>query len=86
MRSSHRNWQPCRVCGKDHTNPSSSSICPVCGAAEAAARNADAYTDSDRFISPVTNALNDLAAIVGEDSADAVKALIEAMIEDERRG
>lgn len=30
-------WCPCRVCGADHNNPRSSSICPSCGAAESAA-------------------------------------------------
>lgn len=29
-----RNWFPCRVCGAEHTNPMSSSICSPCGAAE----------------------------------------------------
>lgn len=29
-----RDWMPCRSCGKNHTNPSSSSICPDCGARE----------------------------------------------------
>ncbi len=29
-----RNWQPCRVCGRAHHNPSSSSICEYCGALE----------------------------------------------------
>lgn len=33
-----RNWFPCRVCGVEHTNPASSSICAECGAAERAAR------------------------------------------------
>ena len=33
-----RNWSPCRVCGEEHTNPASSSICAECGAAERAAR------------------------------------------------
>jgi hypothetical protein len=35
---SRRNWFPCRVCGAEHTNPASSSICAECGAAERAAR------------------------------------------------
>lgn len=26
-----RNWEPCRVCGRSHTNPHSSSICNPCG-------------------------------------------------------
>lgn len=26
-----RTYQPCRVCGREHTNPLSSSICPDCG-------------------------------------------------------
>lgn len=29
-----RNWFPCRVCGKEHTNPMSSSICQPCGEKE----------------------------------------------------
>lgn len=29
-----RNWWPCRVCGKNHKNPSSSSICAPCGQIE----------------------------------------------------
>lgn len=33
-----RHWQPCRVCGRRHTNPASSSICPECGTAERAER------------------------------------------------
>lgn len=80
-----RHWQPCRVCGESHTNPQSSSICPTCGAAEAAARNADAYTDADRFRDPVDVACEELAKLVGEDSADAVKALIAVMIEEASR-
>lgn len=31
---SNRNHIPCRVCGRSHKNPASSSICPDCGAAE----------------------------------------------------
>lgn len=31
MRRAHL---PCRVCGYQHTNPRSSSICPECGAKE----------------------------------------------------
>lgn len=26
-----RDWSPCRVCGADHNNPMSSSICSPCG-------------------------------------------------------
>lgn len=33
-----RTYSPCRVCGAAHNNPSSSSICSPCGAAERAAR------------------------------------------------
>jgi len=87
-----RHWQPCRVCGKEHTNPQSSSICPGCGAAEAAAsrnawemRNRGAYTDADRFRDPVDVALEQLSNLIGDDQAEAVKALVEAMIEDVRR-
>lgn len=29
-----RNWRPCRVCGAEHCNPLSSSICSECGAKE----------------------------------------------------
>lgn len=29
-----RHWTPCRVCGKEHKNPQSSSICLPCGIAE----------------------------------------------------
>ncbi len=29
-----RSWTPCRVCGGDHKNPMSSSICSTCGEAE----------------------------------------------------
>lgn len=79
-----RHWQPCRVCGKEHTNPQSSSICPTCGAAEAAARNADAYTDADRFRDPVDVAFEELQDRIGS-HADAVKALIAAMIEEDKR-
>ena len=32
-----RHWSPCRVCGEEHTNPMSSSICPPCGIAESEA-------------------------------------------------
>lgn len=32
-----RNWWPCRVCGSEHTNPMSSSICSPCGRAESEA-------------------------------------------------
>ena len=64
-----RYWTPCRVCGKDHTNPRSSSICPSCGvieAAENAARNADAYTDHDRFRGPdVADKLEELFSEAG---------------------
>jgi len=35
-RLKERHWVPCRVCGVTHTNPRSSSICPVCGTEEAA--------------------------------------------------
>ena len=66
QRRSNRNWQPCRVCGDDHTNPQSSSICPACGAVEAAARNADAYTDADRFRGPnVAEKLEELFSDAG---------------------
>lgn len=81
-----RHWQPCRVCGKEHTNPQSSSICPTCGAAEAAARNTDAYTDADCFRDPVDMAFEELRDRIGYGGADAVKALVAAMIEDARRG
>jgi ribosomal protein L37E len=33
-----RHWSPCRVCGVEHTNPISSSICSACGAEERAER------------------------------------------------
>lgn len=36
--SKTRTWSPCRICGAAHNNPSSSSICSPCGAAERAAR------------------------------------------------
>lgn len=29
-----RTWMPCRKCGADHKNPSSSSICSPCGQIE----------------------------------------------------
>lgn len=46
---SKRHWQPCRVCGKDHTNPSSSSICQSCGEAERDARIAAERAERHEF-------------------------------------
>jgi ribosomal protein L37E len=37
MKKSTRRHVPCRVCGKQHTNPASSSICNECGPAYALA-------------------------------------------------
>ena len=34
MSKSKRNHMPCRVCGGNHKNPASSSICPSCGEKE----------------------------------------------------
>lgn len=36
--SKRLNWMPCRVCGAQHTNPMSSSVCSPCGKAERDAR------------------------------------------------
>lgn len=36
-----RHWSPCRVCGVEHTNPMSSSICSACGADERDTRERD---------------------------------------------
>lgn len=41
-----RHWFPCRVCGKTHENPRSSSICPSCGQAEAE-RNAERRAEAE---------------------------------------
>jgi ribosomal protein L37E len=37
MKKSTRRHVPCRECGKQHTNPASSSICNECGPAYALA-------------------------------------------------
>lgn len=42
-----RNHQPCRVCGAEHQNPMSSSICSPCGAAERAARETSAQAERE---------------------------------------
>ena len=34
MTKNTRAHRPCRVCGAEHTNPMSSSICPPCGYTE----------------------------------------------------
>jgi hypothetical protein len=34
MTKNTRTYRPCRVCGAEHDNPMSSSICPTCGYAE----------------------------------------------------
>lgn len=41
-----RNWWPCRVCGAQHTNPQSSSICPECGIKE---RNRNLELEQERL-------------------------------------
>lgn len=40
MKGKARFWQPCRVCGGEHENPMSSSICTLCGARERWERDA----------------------------------------------
>lgn len=44
-----RNWWPCRVCGAEHTNPMSSSICSPCGQAESEARILEAEAERLAF-------------------------------------
>lgn len=44
-----RHWQPCRVCGAEHTNPASSSICSPCGQNEREARIAEVEAERLTF-------------------------------------
>ncbi len=38
MKATKRNWSPCRVCGAEHQNLMSASICSPCGQRERDAR------------------------------------------------
>ena len=44
-----RTYRPCRVCGAEHDNPMSSSICPTCGYAEATKTNRMAERPKDKM-------------------------------------
>lgn len=44
-----RNWWPCRVCGAEHKNPMSSSLCEACGAAERAQREDTERTEREAY-------------------------------------
>lgn len=44
-----RHWAPCRVCGAEHTNPMSSSICAPCGMKEHEARMVEESTRAQTY-------------------------------------
>lgn len=75
-----RNYQPCRVCGAEHTNPSSSSICPACGASERRAAALKRIEKSLLADHQMESAMRALRLSIGADNADAVKNLIEVML------
>lgn len=44
-----RNWWPCRVCGAEHHNPMSSSLCAPCGVATRDAREAEESAEREAY-------------------------------------
>lgn len=44
-----RNWWPCRVCGAEHNNPMSSSICAACGASESNRREQEQRAEREAY-------------------------------------
>lgn len=79
-----RHWTPCRSCGADHSNPMSSSVCPECGAEERRLREAEIRVEDDRwrYLPASYRAMDELEKDIGSESAEKVKALIEAMIQE----
>lgn len=81
-----RYWAPCRVCGAEHTNPMSSSICSTCGAEERDARERaerlahQAEDEKWRYLPASYRAMDDLERAIGSEQAEKVKSLIDAMI------